>query len=325
MNANPTQKPPKAPLRLHRHEPVARGIRRIARGQIDAACRVLEDPREDPRRAVHEARKALKRLRALLRLAAPRFGCVQFRREKAHFQEAARLLAPLRDAEARGKTLDALIHACGGSPAAFGRVRAGLQTATERLARRAGTPRKRAAEILRQARARVARWPLAGLGWPDLPREIRRAYRKGRKALKAYHAEPGPETFHTWRKRVKELWYHLQIVRGLLPEAAAERIAELDKIGETAGSAHDLSVLREILAAGPGDAATALLIGEIDARLPELFQNAAKLGAAVYAEKPRAFARRLGQRRGEKKGRRGDAEKGREEALPRQNGKKAGH
>jgi len=287
------QKKTKASLRLRRDEPLVKGVRRLARGQIDAACRVLQG-NEEPRYAVHEARKALKKIRALLRLVAPEFGRKQFRVEKQLFQDAARPLAPLRDADARVKSLDALIQRGNLEPGDFAQVRKALEAAAERLARGASRPKRRAVEILRLARDRVRRWPLGDLEWKNLVKEIRRGYQKGKTCLELYQQERTPETFHAWRKRVKELWYHLRIVRALLPEAVAKQIALFGEIGEIAGNARDLVLLRETLLARKTDVETALLIGEIDVRLPELQQAATERGVRLYAEKPGMFAKRLG-------------------------------
>jgi len=283
----------KASLRLRSKEPLAKGVRRIARGQIDATCLVLQGS-EEPHKAIHEARKALKKIRAILRLVAPEFGRKQFRAERLPFQDAARLLAPLRDADVRVASLDALIQRGKLEPGDFSKVRGELEAAAARLARGAARPKRRSVEILRLARGRVRRWPLGDLEWKNLVKEIRRVYRKGKTCLELYQREQTPETFHAWRKRVKELWYHLRIVRALLPEAVAKQIALFGEIGEIAGNARDLVMLRETLSVRKTDVETALLIGEIDVRLPELQQAATERGVQLYAEKPGVFAKRIG-------------------------------
>ncbi|MEI6562231.1 MAG: CHAD domain-containing protein [Verrucomicrobiota bacterium] len=282
----------KTPLRLHSDEPLPKGIRRLARSQIDAACRFLEGGGE-PHTAVHEARKALKKLRALLQLIAPEFGRKAFRAEKQRFQDAARLLAPLRDADAQVRALDGLLQSGGLATADFAEMRKPLAAATDRLARAAGRPKRRAAELLRLARGRIRRWPLDDLEWSRLAKEIRRTYRKGRKALEIHQREQTLETFHAWRKRAKELWYHLRIAQALLPEAVAERIALCGEIGEIAGNARDLALLHTTLLAQKDGVERALLIGEIEVRLPELQQAALERGTRLYAENPGAFAKRL--------------------------------
>lgn len=279
-----------AAIRLQRHEPLAKGVRRIARGQIDAACRALENG-EDVGDAVHEARKALKKLRALLQLVEMEFGRARLKREKARFRDTARLLAPVRDAQVQVKTLHALLHGGKFASEEFSQVHRDLQAVADREIHQAGPAMRRAVEILNQAREAVRRWPLADLEWKPIQREIRRSYRKGRKALRSYRRKPTPETFHTWRKHLKETWYHLRIVRDFLP-ATAKQIDALEELGELAGNAHDLTILRETLAAHKPGVQTALLLGEIDVRLPTFYKAALECGHKVYAEKPREFATR---------------------------------
>ena len=57
------------PYRFKIEEPVEKGFRRIAREQLDLALTELAAPQVLPK-GVHECRKALKRLRALVRLAS---------------------------------------------------------------------------------------------------------------------------------------------------------------------------------------------------------------------------------------------------------------
>lgn len=282
----------KTALRLRPTESLPTGIRRIARRQIDTACRELQNE-ENPRRAVHESRKALKKLRAILQLAAPELGRKRQKQEKQAIRHAARLLAPLRDAEVQTLTLASLIETAKLPAKEFSEVSGILDAEVSRLHRQATRPARRAQEILRVARGRIRRWPLRGLEWESLEHEMRQTYRKGRKALEIFQQKPASEAFHAWRKRVKELWYHLRITQSYLPEEAADWIANVEAIGELAGNANDLAVLRETLSALQPNAQTARLIAEIDQRLPELHSAAAKRGTSFYAEKPRDFAKRL--------------------------------
>jgi CHAD domain-containing protein len=266
-------------------------MRRLARRHLDAACRQL-DKNPDTRQAVHEARKSLKKLRALLRLLAPELGRECYRREMRAFSDAARLLAPLRDAEVRLHTLDALIVKSALPAGDFAEIRDGLEAAALELSRQADGPRRSVLKRLELARKRVRTWPLGALREKKLGGEIRRTYRKGRKALKLSRRQEGDSpAFHAWRKRVKELWYHLRIAHVFLHQSAGERLAEIEAIGERAGEVNDLAVLRETLAARPATPQTAQLIDAIATRLPVLQQEALEHGERFYALKPRDFVR----------------------------------
>jgi len=267
-------------------------MRRLARRHLAAACRQL-DKNPDTRKAVHETRKSLKKLRAMLRLLAPELGRECYRREMRAFRDAARLLAPLRDAEVRLHTLDALISQLALPVKDFAAIRDELEAAALELSREADEPKRRVRKRLGLARKRVRDWPLGALLEKSLVGEIRRTYRKGRKALHASRREAADvPAFHAWRKRVKELWYHLRIAHVFLHKSAGARIAEIEAIGELAGEVNDLAVLRDTLTARPATPQTTQLIDAIDTRLPVLQQTALERGDRFYAPKPCDFVHR---------------------------------
>lgn len=281
----------KAPaILLRRDEALAKGVRHLARALIDIACNALENDK-DSGRAVHETRKALKKVRALLQLIAPEFGRTQFKKEKARFRDAARFLAPIRDAQVRLKTFDALIHGAEFVPEEFAKLRAELEAEATYALRHAAAPKRQALEVLHQAREAIRRWPVADLEWESMHHQVQCTYRKGREALQCYRDESTPEAFHEWRKYLKQTWYQLRILRDLLPGTKKE-IEALEELGELAGTAQDLTVLRENLTARKAGVETALIIGAIDFRLPEISKAALKKGLQVFAQKPRDFAKK---------------------------------
>jgi CHAD domain-containing protein len=79
-------------FRVKLGEPVPDAIGRIARGRIDHALEALEEASEE---GIHEARKDMKKLRALLRLVREK----KLRPESDCFRDAARELAGARDAD----------------------------------------------------------------------------------------------------------------------------------------------------------------------------------------------------------------------------------
>src|SRR6516164_2216087 len=86
-------------------EPLARGITRIARERIE---RVIESLAEKPHpgaESIHSARKDLKSMRALLRLASGSIANETRRAENLLFRDIGRSLSPLRDSHALGEAL----------------------------------------------------------------------------------------------------------------------------------------------------------------------------------------------------------------------------
>ena len=100
----------------------------------------------DARKAVHETRKAIKRLRTIVRLLAGELGAEACAREQATLRAAAGHLAGARDAEVMLDTLDALVarrpRKLGGRPGVV-RLRRHLLAERDEAERRMLEPRNR--------------------------------------------------------------------------------------------------------------------------------------------------------------------------------------
>jgi hypothetical protein len=265
-------------------ETAASGYRRIALAQLDLAIEHLRgESSVAPEEAVHETRKALKRVRALMRLLEGELGTKRADRERAVLRDAAARLAGARDAEVMVSTLDALVER---HPRKLGRGHRGVMELRadldrERMRASARTlgdafTRERVAQELADVRARVAKWKLpkkrsaAELTGPGLE-HIYRAGRAGR-------GRAGPRVLHRWRKHVKDLRYAAEALDVREPERAdckpsgkpwakherkrmdkrhsrqskraakrSRRMAKLarraDRLGEMLGEEHDLMLL----------------------------------------------------------------------------------
>jgi CHAD domain-containing protein len=287
--------------RLHADEGAAAGVRRIAHGQIDRAIEALEGD-DDRDEAIHEARKALKRLRALVRLSRDELGDDVYRRENRGFRDAGRRLSGVRDAAVLVETLDALID---GHREELGeRPFAGLREALAAEARVARVrieadpaPIKEVLAELRDARERVDAWPLRDeAGVEMLAPGMQRIYRRGRRALRAAREDPDDESIHELRKRAKDLWHAAQVVRPASPKRLRKLGRRAHALSDAAGDDHDHAVLLDAarrkprwLAPGEAEVLEAL----VARRREELQHDALDIGSRVYARKPRKLATRV--------------------------------
>ena len=146
--------------RLRASEPLPEAIARVARGRIDHAIDELRGKTAStPVEAVHEARKDMKKLRALLRLARGELGGRVYARENACFRDAARELAGQRDADVMLETLGSLPYLPAGEAwEVRKRIQADLARNGDEGGREAAV--RGAVEILEEARGRVGDWPL---------------------------------------------------------------------------------------------------------------------------------------------------------------------
>ena len=277
--------------RLKAGEPLPEGIVRITHGRIDNALDELRGTSDStPEEAVHETRKDLKKLRALLRMMRAELGENTFARENACFRDAARELAGTRDSDVMLETLGALEL----PPGVGFDLRKAIEVERRQngAGERVGAARD-AVAILKEARKRVDDWPLQRNSFDALAGGVDRAYRRGRRALKSARREPSVEALHEWRKRVKDLWYPHTLLRALWPPVMAAIGDEAHELSDRLGDDHDLAVLAswvsENAQAGPD------LFEAVERRRAKLQAEAFALGARVYAEKPRAFVGRLGR------------------------------
>lgn len=317
-------------------EQLADGLKRMALGQIDLAieqitCRGAGG--EPSEKAVHETRKALKRLRALIRLLEHELGERAHARESAALREIAQRLAAARDSQVMLETLDALIarHPRRLARKDIKKLRKRLLAAhahTQRLTLGDPAARMQVLSELGAMRARVAAWNLRERdGLALIEADLQRLYRQGRKRYSrlARGKRGGTNALHQWRKRVKDLRYAAEILERRHPDAKPgrrgrqrrrkdsrarrdierlQRIARrADELGELLGEDHDLAVLAEHVRAGrrkDGDQTWRLrrrtaktLQSLISTRRRKLRRDAMRDGERLYRAKPAKFMRRV--------------------------------
>jgi CHAD domain-containing protein len=299
-------------------EALGDALRRMTLGQLDLAIELLArdgdgllardgdldgdlDGKALDARAIHETRKALKRLRALVGLLREELGEQQLRREHEILRDAARRLAGARDAEVMVGTLDALLQR---HPRKLARqrslieLREGLVAERVVAAQRTLGDQATRAEVLRELRGLRERARCWGL--PDRPgismveHDLWRVYRQGRERKRLLaRGKGGARELHEWRKRVKDLRYAAEIL-GLRPLA---RRAE--KLGDLLGEEHDLVVFAAQLPP-PGQApfkgkrgrrARKALLGKIAQRRRRLRKRALNEGERLYRRRPKKFTR----------------------------------
>jgi hypothetical protein len=261
-------------------EPPVHGLRRMALGQLDLAIELLSGSQHGApdEKAVHETRKALKRLRALVRMLREELGEEAFARENAALRDAGRRLAGARDAEVILSTLDGLLERRRrrlGRRRGIARLRRTLLAERDAAEARTLGDATMRAEVLQELgaiRHRVADWRLSGpAGIEALEPGIERIYLQGRRRYRRAAGGKGDRgrAMHEWRKRVKDLRYAAEMLDRRDPagerklpsrhrakrrkQAAKRARAQLlrklarraDKLGEALGEEHDLAVLAE--------------------------------------------------------------------------------
>jgi CHAD domain-containing protein len=268
------------PYRLRKNEPVAEGVKRVAAEQIDHACGQLAQ-KSDTEKAVHEARKNVKKTRALLLLAG-------YGGEDKRLRNIGRALSELRDAAVMIEVFDALLekHQAALKKESFAGIRRGLVESMRSAD--AGRAVTSALAGLHAARQRLERWPIEDA----LSDGLETSYRRGRKALARATKNGAPQNYHDFRKRVKEHWYHMRLLGSL-----ESRTAGLKELEGWLGDHHNLAVLQEKLEKSPerfGDEEwIKLFLALATNEQQELAQNSISLGRRLYEQKPKQFIHSL--------------------------------
>jgi CHAD domain-containing protein len=285
--------------RLKAKEDAVVGVRRIAADRAEKALERLRGVEEgELAAAIHGARKDLKKLRAVLRLVRDELGKKTFKAEKQRYRHAARLLSGSRDAEVKLETLLALRHRFADLPENTAERWEGmLETERDELAAAMRSDGEgqiaRAIDAIEGGRDAIGQWQLRTGSWALVGPGLSRSYRDGRRWMKSASADPSAENVHEWRKRAKDLWYQLRIVQDAWPELLGGTVDQAHALTDLLGDHHDLAVLAEDLRARDDLGDRGGFEAAIEKRQGELLDAARGIGQRLYAEKPKAFRRRI--------------------------------
>lgn len=278
-------------------EPFEKGCGRIGREQIERAQSELKD-NDNRVAAVHETRKSMKRLRALVRLVRPALGEAVFREENARLRDIGQSLSSARD---RHVLLETIVKLESGSEAA----RAGIgDTMRELINRKNGeSPTveanavKHALGALADAKRRFSNLELKGSGFQIVGPGLQASYHKGRRAFRKAYEEGTDESFHEWRKGAQQHWRHMLLLSRAWPGCLNARVSEARALSQILGDDHDLALLVAFARAQPKTALKPEHAAEIEslarARQRELRALAHPKGARLFAESAKSLRQRM--------------------------------
>lgn len=272
-------------------------LRSLAQETTDRCLELLQDGQLDPAKNIHECRKRLKWLRALLRAGRPALSGKEFSAQNVALRDAGRLLASFRARSAQRSALHQVAEHFGlPFPEHAARVSGLGEGALRSIEHESAADRRAARELLQPVRRRMTRW-LADLDDEEAAAVFVEGslgtWRKARAEYRQALRKPTSEQLHTWRKHVK---YHLHQLRfaGDQSPVLRERARELRDLGEILGDAHDLVDLQHSFAQGGG-----FVEGDPDwdallrAREAELSLTALEQGARLFSGGSRRLRRHL--------------------------------
>jgi CHAD domain-containing protein len=282
-------------LALDDRLPLRIGLGAAFAGVVAYAGAMADAAVDDPVRAVHEYRKALRRARAVVRLARPVLGDECYRALVHDLRMALRGTSPLRDAAVLLATLASLPDERASRPA---------RTALARLLRAegktavAGAPHlelRRSLQLVSDMPGRLVGCLPLKVRWRELRAGLERSYRRTRRARKRAFRSCEDLEVHAFRKRVKELRYQLELLDaagGGKPGRARRELAEL---AEALGEITDLTLLRRcarLRARELAKARPAALLEALDQEVSARLRVLARSSRKVFERSPAEFAER---------------------------------
>jgi CHAD domain-containing protein len=284
-------------FRLKRRKAVGRQLSRVVSAELSSAVDAIGTNGTMSVEDVHEVRKHVKKVRAVLHLLEPSLG-KGYDSLNSGLRNASRRLSALRDADASVETLEKL-------RARYPRVLTASVVQTLDRALKADKQREQShaprllpgvVRTLKQSTRTVPASIRKAAGEDAMRSGMRRAYRRAREAMPLARGQGDDEGMHRWRRRVKDHWYHMRLLKGVNGRISG-RVRRLKQLERWLGDHHNLVVLHRRILTAParfGDARTvAAVLGCIDERRLALWRRAYKRGRLLFAARPTRFRRQI--------------------------------
>ncbi len=277
---------------------VDRTLRRLARKELRDARRELDNSHRVTAESVHEARKRVKKVRAILRMIESDAGQGLDGSRKG-LRRVAHQLSRVRDADSMVEIVDKLQQK---QPRPFDEqslrlLRRWIADRRKRIRQKAIHDKAwaSAAKELRSIRRGAKRWRPSHQSFGVLSHGIADTLRRGRKALQRATKRRRADDFHNWRKEMKALRYQLRLLEPA-SQAIRRDIRALHDAEASLGDDHNIVVLCGALATD-GSTVTAPLIRRLRTAADRYHADARKRALAVarriYSRKPRRYVREL--------------------------------
>jgi CHAD domain-containing protein len=299
----------KSPNRSIQSETAGHPAEKLLRTSVGEALERLQAPQPISDEAIHDARKALKKARADLRLLQDGMSKPTYQAENAGLRDAGRFLSPLRDARSLIKAFDSL-HARyidelqGVELAPLQKILHGNLA----KARRHLHPQGKSADLgncirlLEDSLDLAKQGDFSSINSSTIGPGLRRIYRKGRKAYAEAKTVPTTEALHEWRKQVKYLLNAMDGLHSAKKDLKRGKVVKIlkraDRLADYLGDDHEFAMLAQDTARGAYTAIDGDVIKKLDAliepRRVKLQKRAFRLGKKLYDEKPRRFTKQTG-------------------------------
>ena len=270
-------------------------VRAIAGNVLAQARAAIANPERSNQDAVHDFRRAMKQWRALMRLLEPFIpDAMRWRREA---RDHARSLAQARDVQSALNAFDDLAkHGLALSERSSATIRSRIEAIRGSEEQAVLTPELREAIMawLDATAAAIESWPLDPFDFGSIAAQLAAGYREARRLIPADWSLASAEELHQLRQRVVDHRYQMELIEPLWPRLGRMWTEEAERLRDRLGRCQDLEVLKRLT--GPHQPLApwrSRLTPACTERTAELAHRAHRIAARLFAERPKAFRRRL--------------------------------
>ena len=280
---------------------VEENIHRIMYGQIQIILSHCTGNEEDKHKSVHEIRKSLKRIRAVLRLVRDEIGFSTYYRENVFYRDLNRKLSEMRKFNVLIESTRQL-QTDDSNAIPESSVESFIMSLEEQrdLELRVLIVQedifRQIAKQMDNVSPRIKDWPIEQDGFRVFYGGLRRIFRQGKKFMDLSKLDPTPVNFHDLRKKMKYLWYQILILRPIFPDLLGIYAERLDYIGENLGKYHDYAELQDSLNNQPQMADIQLqkaLVEGCELKKTSIIDHIWKTIETIYQENPEDISDRF--------------------------------
>jgi CHAD domain-containing protein len=261
----------------------------------------LSDGPGDPHTAIHEIRKTIKRIRALLKMIRDETGYSQYFRENRFYRDLARRMAPVRD---RYVLLQSVRSLEAHNPGLFDKLevkpiqdqlKARVETEMSIFKGRVGGF-ERLTDDLKQARGRLDHFIQLRNGFDSIRKGMKRVYRKGLRSQGRLEDETSMAELHEYRKCCRYLQFQVEMIHPIYPRLLKAYATSIDHHTEQLGTIRDLQRLECILHQSSGSLSPnslSKLQKVIEAQCSDTMAGLFGKSRLIFPESPAAFMKRI--------------------------------
>jgi CHAD domain-containing protein len=144
------------------------------------------------------------------------------------------------------------------------------------------------------AAAAIETWPLDPFDFSSIAEQFSEGYRQARDRIPADWTLASAEDLHQLRQRVVDHRYQMELIEPLWPRQGRMWTEEAERLRDRLGRCQDLEILKSLTAPHqPLAHWRSRLTPAVSERTTELALRAARIALRLFAEKPKAFRKRL--------------------------------